>query len=156
MERKQYEDFVKENFKGQTKNLMLEQIDNFYSLSDQKIKHNKYKLKDQVVLNKNNLMHCFKLDFKYLEQISKEGKICGDYAGVATKNSVKWAVSTWKFDKKIKLKDYIANYSGMTVVYDDNYQIVPYGKLDEFVEKMKNKKHFLWEAESSREMRFNL
>ncbi|MBQ4535965.1 MAG: hypothetical protein IJA22_03960, partial [Clostridia bacterium] len=74
--------------------------------------------------------------------------------GVETKHGVRWAVSTWKFARKIKLKDYIINYSGMTVVYNGVYEIIPYGKLDEFVEKLKKKEHFLWEAESTREMRF--
>lgn len=154
MERKDYETFVKGNFKGKTKNLILSQIENFYEIAIQNVKSKKYKLGEDVVLNKNNLMTGFKFDIDYLSLVSKEGKICGDYTGITSKHGVKWAVSTWKFTKKIKLKDYITQYSGMTVVYNDCYEIVPYGKLDEFVEKLKKKEHFLWEAESTREMRF--
>lgn len=154
MQKNDYESFVKQNFKGKTKNLMLGQINNFYEIAKQSFKNKKYKLGEDVILNKTNLMTGFKFDLNYLELISNEGKICGDYAGVETKHGVKWAVSTWKFAKRIKLKDYITNYSGMTVVYNNTYEIVPYGKLDEFVEKLKNKEHFLWEAESTREMRF--
>lgn len=154
LNRNDYEKFVKGKFKGKTKDLMLKQIDNFYQIADKEVKNKKYKVGQDVVLNKEILMTGFKLDFDYLELISKEGKICGDYAGIETKHGVRWAVSTWKFAKKIKLKDYITTYSGMSVVYNDVYEIVPYGKLDEFVEKMKKKKHFLWEAESTREMRF--
>lgn len=154
MERKEYETLVKSKFKGATKDLMLSQIANFYELSNRNFKTKKYKLNEDVILNKSNLMTGFKFDIDYLELISKEGKICGDYAGIDTKHGVRWAVSTWKFARKIKLKDYITTYSGMTVVYNDVYEIVPYGKLDEFVEKLKKKDHFLWEAESTREMRF--
>ena len=154
MQRKEYEALVKEKFKGDTRKLMLEQIDNFYEISSKEFKNKKYKLGDDVILNKNNLMTGFKFDLDYLELISKEGKICGDYAGAETKHGVKWAVSTWKFAKRMKLKSYITQYSGMTVVYNGVYEVVPYGKLDEFVEKLKKKEHFLWEAESTREMRF--
>ena len=154
MERKDYENFVKEKFSGETQSLMLKQIDNFYELEGKQLKNKKYKLNEDVVLSKGNLMTGFHLDFDYLELISSEGKICGDYAGVEPKHGVRWAVSTWKFARKIKLKDYIINYSGMTVVYNGVYEIIPYGKLDEFVEKLKKKEHFLWEAESTREMRF--
>lgn len=154
LQRNEYEAFVQERFNGETKNLMLKQIDNFYSLTEKEFKNKKYKLNDDVVLNNKNFITGFKFDLDYLKLISKEGKICGDYAGIETKHGIKWAVSTWKFNKKIKLKDYITSYSGMTVVYNGIYEIVPYGKLDEFVEKIKKKQHFLWEAESTREMRF--
>lgn len=152
--RKKYEMFIRQTFKGETQNLMLNQINNFYNISSKKFKSKKYKLNDDVVLTKNNLMTGFKFDIDYLALISKEGKICGDYAGVETKHGVKWAVSTWKFAKKINLKDYVTKYSGMTVVYNGLYEIIPYGELDKFVEGLKKKDHFLWEAESTREMRF--
>ena len=42
----------------------------------------------------------------------------------------------------------------MDVKYEKSYCLVPYGKLDEFVEKMKDVDHFKWEAESSMEIRF--
>lgn len=154
MDKKQYEEFVKQKFEGQTQSLMLEQINNFYCVANQNVKNIKYKKNDNVVLNKNNLITGFKFDLNYLELIANKGKICGDFDGIETKHGVRWAVSTWKFAKKIKLKDYVTNYSGMTVVYNGNYEIVPYGKLDAFVEGLKNKQHFLWEAESTREMRF--
>lgn len=106
------------------------------------------------MLKSTNLITGFKLDFEYLKLISEQGKISGDFDGIETRHGVKWAVSTWKFSKKIKLKDYVINYSGMTVVYNGIYEIVPYGKLDKFIEKLKKTEHFLWEAESTREMRF--
>lgn len=154
MKREDYESYVKAKFKGETKDLMLCQINNFYEVANQSFKNVKYKLGEDVVLNKDNLMTGFKFDLDYLTLIAKDGKICGDYAGIETKHGIKWAVSTWKFSKKIKLKDYVTTYSGMTVVYNEVYELVPYGKLDDFVEKMCKTEHFLWEAESTREMRF--
>ncbi|MBO5885039.1 MAG: hypothetical protein J6Q51_04510 [Clostridia bacterium] len=154
MKKDDFKIFVDNNFDGKTKELMISQIENFYQISAQKTKNRKYKIGDDVILGKNNLMTGFKLNIPYLKQISKEGKICGDYVGIETKHGIKWAVSTWKFSKRITLKDYVANYSGMTVVYNGKYEIIPYGKLDKFVESLKTKDHFLWEAESTREMRF--
>jgi len=154
MQKQDYIKFIKGKFGNDAEKLIVNQINTFFELDGKVFKNNKYKVGDEVVLNKCNLMTGFKFDMDYLEQISKEGKICGDYSGIETRHGVKWAVSTWKFSNKIKLKDYVINYSGMTVVYNDSYEIVPYGELDKFVEKLKKKDHFLWEAESTREMRF--
>ena len=154
MQKQDYIKVVKQNFKGEPRNLMIKQIENFFNLAEKPLKNKKYKINEDVILNKSNLLTGFNFNLDYLQLISKEGKICGDYAGIETKHGIKWAVSTWKFAKKIKLKDYVNLYSGMSVVYNDIYEIVPYGKLDIFVEKLKNKEHFLWEAESTREMRF--
>ena len=42
----------------------------------------------------------------------------------------------------------------MSVKYNGKYEMVPYGQLDNFVEKMKKTPHWAWEAESSMEIRF--
>ena len=66
MERKNYEDFVKCNFNKKTQDLILSQINNFYHISEKPFKNKKYKLGEDVILNKHNLMTGFKLDFDYL------------------------------------------------------------------------------------------
>ena len=40
------------------------------------------------------------------------------------------------------------------VKYNGKYEMVPYGQLDKFVEKMRKIPHWSWEAESSMEIRF--
>lgn len=42
----------------------------------------------------------------------------------------------------------------MDVNYNDVNELVPYGKLDAFVEKMKQVEHWMWHGESSMEIRF--
>ena len=42
----------------------------------------------------------------------------------------------------------------MIAKYDDSWEQVPYGKLDEFVERMRTSSAWLWTAESSMEIRF--
>ncbi|MBQ8845312.1 MAG: hypothetical protein IJ008_04810 [Clostridia bacterium] len=154
MVRKDYEKLIREKFKGNTKKIMLEQVKNFYEISKKDVYRKKYKVGENVYLAQYNLIAGLNLNIEYLKQISKEGKICADYTGIETNHKVKWAVSTWKFAKRIKLKDYITNYSGMTIAYNDTYEIVPYEKIKTFVKKLKKQYNFLWEAESTREMRF--
>lgn len=55
---------------------------------------------------------------------------------------------------KIKLGEYIKNYSGMDVRFNDKNFLVPYGEMDKFVENMRNIDHWYWEAISSMEIRF--
>ena len=72
MQKKDYIELVKKEFKGKIKTLMLKQIDNFYIIENQSVKNKKYKLNDEIILNKNNLMTGFKFDLNYLELISNE------------------------------------------------------------------------------------
>ena len=50
--------------------------------------------------------------------------------------------------------EYINNYSGIDVRYDDKNFLVPYKGLDAFVEKMRTTDHWYWESISSMEIRF--
>lgn len=154
MDRKPHEKYAKKLFKGKTRKMVLAQIENFYQLQGKTLVNRKYNIGDDVILDKGILMTGFAYKEDYVQLIASEGKISGDFVGVATRGGVKNAVSTWKFDKKIKLADYVVKYSGMTVAWDKNAVMVPYGKLDAFVEKMRKEDFFCWQAESTREMRF--
>lgn len=155
MERLEYEKYVKRTFKGIARKVILQQIDNFYNLEKCQFENRKFKVGEDVVLDKGIYMTGFKANLEYLSLVAKEGKISGDYAGISTRGGVKHAVSLWKFDKPITLHDYIVSYSGITAVWGkDNYEFVPYGGLDAFVEKMKEEGVFCWFAESTRECRF--
>ena len=60
----------------------------------------------------------------------------------------------WRVKENISLGEYIKNYSGIIAKYNNINKQVPYGKLDEFVEKMKDIDHWLWKSESAMEIRF--
>ena len=155
MTRSEYEKTAKKIFRGKERKFVLKQIENFYELQDKSLKNRKYRVGDDVILEPGIYMTGFKENVEYLTLISKEGKISGDYAGVPTRGGVKYAVSLWKFNKQLTLKDYIVSYSGITAVWGkDNYEFVPYGKLDEFANKMKEKNVFCWFSETTRECRF--
>ena len=154
MEKQDFKNVAKKEFKGKTLKILNKQIDDFYEIEKQNFKNTKYKIGDKVILTPNTYLHGFGNDLKILDLFSERGLINKDYELGASKHFIHHAVSLWHIHKKIKLADYIINYSGMSVKYNDKYEMVPYGQLDKFVEKMRKVDHWLWEAESSMEIRF--
>ena len=146
---------AKNRFKGKLLDLVLEQIKNYYKLdSSNYILKKKYNIGDEVVLTKNNLLHGIRTYNNLLDNFASRGVICPNYLTGEESHAFSYVSAFWGVYKNIKLKDFIINYSGMIVNYDDKYVQVPYGKLDNFVEKMKKINHFKWNAESSMEIRF--
>lgn len=155
MQRKDFERNAKDLFSGESLEIVLRQNGNFFELSQVEFRTKcKYKVGDDVVLEKGHLLHGFGTSLEYLKQISKEGKISKEFYGEKGGHGVSFVASTWKINNKIKLADYVLQYSGMTAMYNGKCEMVAYGKLDEFVEKMKVENPFLWEAESTMEIRF--
>jgi hypothetical protein len=121
--------------------------------STYKIK-NKYNVGDMVVLNSNNLLHGIGKHTDIINVFAERGIVSQDYLEDASDHAFCYESAFWSVDDKISLKEFIKNYSGMVVKYNGNYEQVPYGELDNFVEKMKKVDHWLWTAESSMEIRF--
>ncbi|MGN0974022.1 MAG: hypothetical protein ACI4OT_04700 [Bacilli bacterium] len=145
-----------EYFNGKLLRIVIEQIELFYEISAKNttIKNN-YKIGDDVVLTDNHLLHGIGDHYDKLDLFSERGIISNDYFSNQLGNhAFIYNSAFWTVDKNIKLKDFIINYSGMIAKYNDTYEIVPYGQLDSFVEKMKEVNHWSWTAESSMEIRF--
>ena len=154
MQKQDYIKIVNERFNGETKKVMLEQIEEFYRLSQLDFKTQKYKLGDLVKLPKNTYLNGFGSDLKIVDIYAENGLINKDFEFGTSKHLISYCFSLWHIKKAILLADYIKNYSGMTARVEGKEIIVPYGKLDKFVEQMRNYPHFLWEAESTQEIRF--
>jgi hypothetical protein len=154
MEKQDYKKVASDLFKGNTLKVVNKQIDDFYELENQSFKNAKYKVGDSVILAPNTYLHGFGDDLKIFDLFAKTGLINKDYEFGTSKHFTHHTVSLWHIRKKIKLADYIVNYSGMSVRFEGKYEMVPYGQLDKFVEKMRKVPHWLWEAESSMEIRF--
>lgn len=154
MQKEDFKVVAQNEFNGKTLEIVNKQIDNFYELSNQIFKNTKYKVGDSVVLTPNTYLHGFGDDIKIFDLFASRGLINKDYEFGASKHFTHHTVSLWHIRKKIKLADYIVNYSGMSVRYEGKYEMVPYGQLDKFVEKMRKVPHWCWEAESSMEIRF--
>lgn len=146
---------TKRKFKGKLQKIVIEQIELFFKEyeSDYKITNN-YNIGDEVKLNQNHLLHGIGKNVDILDLISKRGIVSQDYFGDCSNHAFCYESAFWNVEKEILLKDFIKNYSGMIAKVKDTYEQVPYGKLDEFVEKMKNVDHWLWTSESSMEIRF--
>ena len=154
MQKQDFLEIAKKEFKGKTLEVVNKQINEFYELEKQTFKNTKYKVGDSVILTPNTYLHGFGNDIKIFDLFADRGLINKDYEFGASKHFTHHTVSLWHIRKKIKLADYIVNYSGMSVRYEGKYEMIPYGKLDQFVEKMRKTPHWLWEAESTMEIRF--
>lgn len=146
---------VKNKFNKELLDIVLKQITTYEELSNSNYQINaNYKIGEEVYLTANHLLHGIGTHIEYLETISKRGIVSQDYFGDATNHAFCYESAFWTVERNISLKDYIINYSGMVAKVKDKYEQVPYGKLDLFVEKMKDVDHWLWTAESSMEIRF--
>lgn len=154
MQKQDYINVVKKEFTGKVKEVLLEQIEEFYRLSQLSFKLPKYKIGDCVKLPKNTYLNGFGSDLKMIDIYAENGLVNKDFEFGVTGHLISYCFSLWHIKKSIKLADYIKNYSGMTATVEGKEIIVPYGELDNFVEKMRNYPHFLWEAESTQEIRF--
>lgn len=147
---------AKKKFNGELLNIVLKQINDYFELaeSDYNIV-NKYNIGDEVILNENHLLHGIRDKVDLLEIFAERGIVSNDYlTDEISSHAFIYNSGFWNVKNKISLKQFIVNYSGVIAKYNDIWEQVPYGKLDEFVEKMKNVEHWLWTAESSMEIRF--
>lgn len=104
------------NLKDETKKLLKEQIELFYT----------YKNKEQtlpnneVILSTNNLIHGSRANLKTLEIISKTGLISSEFYEEFNPNKKKpYVIELWDIKEKIKLSDWIKKYAGVTIDFKD-------------------------------------
>lgn len=147
--------YSKKLYKGKTKNIVDKQIDNFFEI-EQKVKENKhtYKVGDKVILNSHNYLHGIGNNIDSVGFISRKGILSKEATGLFGNHAFKFVVGLWRVKGEISLKEYIENYSGIVANVNNEYWQVPYKKLDEFVETLKNVDHWKWTAVSSMEIRF--
>lgn len=146
---------AKKKFKGELLDIVLKQINDFFELYESNYKiDKKYNIGDDVILNKNHLLHGIGKYTDLINVFALRGVVSQDYFGDPSDHAFCYESAFWTVNKEISLREFIRNYSGMVVKVNDNYEQVSYGKIDEFVEKMKNIDHWLWTAESSMEIRF--
>lgn len=145
----------KKKFNGELLDIVLKQIDDYFELAESNYKiENKYCVGDDVVLNQNHLLHGIGKHTDKINIFAERGIVSQDYFEDASDHAFCYESAFWSVNKDIYLEEYVKNYSGIVAKYNDIYEQIPYGKLDEFVEKMKNIDHWLWTAESSMEIRF--
>lgn len=105
-------------------------------------------------MNQNHLLHGIGKHTDLIALFAERGITSPDFFGTEINHAFCYTAAFWNVKSEISLKEYIENYSGIVAKVNDEYWQVPYKKLDEFVEKLRNVDHWLWTAESSMEVRF--
>ena len=155
MDKKLIIENAKNKFNGELLKIVIKQIEDYFELAESDyIAKKKYQINDNVVLNNNHLLHGIGKYVDIINIFAERGIVSQDYFEDASDHAFYYEAAFWNVKGEISLKEYIRNYSGMIAKVNKNYYQIPYGKLDEFVERMKEVNHWLWTAESSMEIRF--
>lgn len=151
---------------NKSRKVFKKQVDNYLSLKDNIKLQNKYSIGDSVILTKGMFMRGegalqeFSID--KLKYIKENGFISPDITINYNKNQkTPLCIPVWNIQSDMKLKDYINLYSGATFKYicrDDKMSkttcLVPYKKIDDKIEELRNKKYWIWSCEQTKEIRF--
>lgn len=145
MKKEKYIKIVNEKFVGESKNLLLKQIDLFYK-NDCSIQKNKYKIGEEVFLKKGTFLHGIFGKLENFDYTLDNGFISVDFTSEPRANKICNSVGMWNIKEDILLKDYINKYSGFTITYTigrgpgakEMSELVPYHKFDEFTERINN------------------
>lgn len=146
---------ARKKFSGELLEIVIEQINDFFTLLESNyIVRKKYEKNDSVLLNSNHLLHGIGKHTDIINVFAERGVTSPEYFDNSNEHAFCHVAAFWDVKDNISLKEYINNYSGMIAKVNDKYYQVPYKGLDSFVEMVRNKDHWLWTAESSMEIRF--
>lgn len=156
MEINECKKYSKKLYKGKIKNIVDKQIDMFFEIeeTDFELEKHNYHKGDNVILNKYHYLHGIGNNDSSIDFISEKGILSKEANGLFGNHAFQFVVGLWRVKNKISLKEYIENYSGIVARVNNQFYQVPYKKLDEFVETLKNIDHWKWTSESSMEIRF--
>ena len=162
MNKEKYIEYAKKTFQGKALELVLNNIELFYK--SEKIKKNKYHVGEEVKLKKGTYIHGIPGLLDNFDWIVEHGFVAIDFTGNSEgKNKIKNSIGMWNIQEDILLKDYIINYSGVTITYTigrgpgskEVSKMIPYHKFDEETEKINNDEN-IWTywAEKTKEVTF--
>ena len=162
-----YIEYAKNTFDGKALELVLKQIDLFYNVEE--TKKNKYKVGELVFLKKGTFIHGLGgspdsyNNFKIFDYVVENGFIGGDFNNRPTVKILN-SVGMWNIKENKYLKDYIKEYSGVTLRYrvgnrekglTDYYELVPHNEIEKrFIELNNESEVWQWSAEQTKEVRF--
>lgn len=143
--RREYEQFINSNFDGKAKKILINQIELFYSDTND-IDKNKYNIGDDVKLSKGTFIHGIFGELDNFDFTINNGFIATDFSNEPRPNKICNSVGMWNIQEEILLKDYINLYSGFTITYSIGRgpgskkisKLIPYHKFDEVTEEINN------------------
>lgn len=163
MNKEKYINYAKKTFTGKALELVLNNIELFYE-DINVVQESKYKVGDKVKLSKGTFMHGIPGLIDNFDWIVENGFVAIDFTGNSEgKNKIKNSIGMWNIQEDCLLKDYIYNYSGVTLTYTIGRgpgattasKLIPYHKFDEETEKINNDdKIWTYWGEKTKEVTF--
>ena len=149
---------IEELLDGSIKELFINQINNFYEINY--TFKNSYKIGDKVLLKKGTLLHGTYKNIDGLKEIVKNGLKCSVNIENDRKSKYPFCVGVWNLKKDYLLDEYINFYSGGTIkLFNHKNQnketnVIPYNKMNNIMEYVKEKGYLSWYMEQTKEARF--
>ena len=156
-----YIELVNNNYSGEAKELLLSQIELFYS--DVIIDKNKYEIGDLVFLKKGTYIHGIPGLLDGFDWIIDNGFIGNDFTNQSVSNKIKGSIGMWDIQEDCYLKDYINKYSGFTVVYTigrgpgskEVSALISYHDFDRYTEELNDREDvWMYWGDQTKEVRF--
>lgn len=166
MNKEEYIKYVNKYFKykKKTKELLINQINNFYDFKDSfKLDKHNYKIGDKVFLKKGTFMHGTYKNMDGLDIIASEGFTAGTFRSNEFKQKYPYCVGFWNIQNDMYLADYINLYSGATIEFIGNGYRTERGdeikrtkliSLSDIEREIKSNDYSKWYVEQTKEARF--
>lgn len=160
--KEKYTEYANKTFEGKALEIVLNQINLFYK-ENITIKKKHYNLGDNVFLKKGTFIHGIFGGLENFDYTVNNGFISTNFTGEIRTNKFFNSVGMWNIQNDCLLKDYIKNYSGVTLEYNigrgpgsiSKYILIPYHKFEDTIEKIANNEEiWSWSAEQTKEIRF--
>lgn len=163
MNKEDYIKIVNEKLQGNSKKIMLEQIENYYKAKKYKISNN-YTVGENVLLKKGTLLHGTYKNIEGLKEILNDGLISSWFINART-SKYPSSVGVWNLKEDYLLKDYIDFYSGGTILYSGIFEnnidtgsnktaIIPYSKMNNIINEITKTDCHKWNIDQTKEARF--
>ena len=163
MNKEDYIKIVNEKLTGNSKQIMLNQIDRYYNSKNYIIKKDN-KIGEKVLLKKGTLLHGTYKNIEGLREIIKNGLISSWFINART-SKYPSSVGVWNLKQDYLLKDYIDFYSGGTILYSGIFEnnidtgcnktaIIPYSNMNNIINEITKIDCHKWNIDQTKEARF--
>lgn len=164
MNKEDYVKVVNEKLNGKSKQIMLEQINNYYASKNYILEKNAYSIGDEVKLQKGTLLHGTYKNIDGLKEILKDGLISSWFID-GRLSKYPSSVGVWNLKHDYLLKDYINFYSGGTIMFTGVFEngidtqtnktkVIPYNEMSKIIDITSNVDCHMWYMEQTKEARF--
>lgn len=160
--KEKYIEYVNNNFKDEAKEVLINQINDFYD-ENQIINKNKYSEGEDVFLKKNIFIHGIYGGLENFDYTVENGFVSTNFTSENRPNKICNSVGMWNIQKDMLLKEYINFYSGITITYYIGRgpsskkidKVVPYHMFDSVTEEINNDEDiWMYSGEQTKEVRF--